>query len=222
MMRRIVAVAGLALLVAAPANAVDTGFYAGVDVGQYSRDLDANGLSQQVDSALGDLGLTISNASSDTSEDGFTYGVLVGYQVLPYLAVEAAYVDLGDAEFKRNGTVSDGVTSADVRTQATTESSGPSLSALGILPFMKGWEAHVRAGVYFSSNDATARLTAAGLEESASDSSNSTEFLWGAGIGYTRGNYTGRLDCQQYTDVGDGSTGEASIDRIAFVAIVRF
>ena len=222
MMRRIVAVAGLALLVAAPANAVDTGFYAGVDVGQYSRDLDSNGLSQQVDSALGDLGLTISNASSDTSEDGFTYGVLVGYQVLPYLAVETAYVDLGDAEFKRNGTVSDGVTSADVRTQATTESSGPSLSALGILPFMKGWEAHVRAGVYFSSNDATARLTAAGLEESASDSSNSTEFLWGAGIGYTRGNYTGRLDYQQYTDVGDGSTGEASIDRIAFVAIVRF
>jgi len=221
-MRRIVAVAGLALLVAAPANAADTGFYAGVDVGQSSHDLDANGLSRQVDGALGDLGLTVSSASSDTSEDGFTYGVLVGYQVLRYLAVEAAYVDLGDAEFKRNGTVSDGVTSADVRTQATTESSGPSLSALGILPFMKGWEAHARVGVYFSSNDATARLTVDGLEQTAGDSSNSTEFLWGAGIGYTRGNYTGRLDYQQYTDVGDGGTGEASIDRLTFVAIVRF
>jgi OOP family OmpA-OmpF porin len=221
-MRRIVAVTGLALLVAAPANAVDTGFYAGVDVGQYSHDVDANGLSRQIDGALGDLGLTVSNASSDSSEDGFTYGVLVGYQFLPYLAVEAAYVDLGDAEFKRNATVSDGVTSADMRAQATTESSGPALSALGILPFMKGWEVHARAGVYFGSNDAAARLRVDGFEQSASDSSNSTEFLWGAGIGYTRGNYTGRLDYQQYTDVGDSSTGEASIDRLSFVAIVRF
>ena len=221
-MRRIVAVTGMALLVAAPANAVDTGFYAGVDVGQYSHDLDANGLSRQIDGALGDLGLTVSNASSDSSEDGFTYGVLIGYQFLPYLAVEAAYVDLGDAEFKRNATVSDGVTSADMRAQATTESSGPALSALGILPFMKGWEVHARAGVYFGSNDATARLRVDGFEQSASESSNSTEFLWGAGIGYTRGNYTGRLDYQQYTDVGDGSTGEASIDRLSFVAIVRF
>lgn len=221
-MKRIVAVAGLALFLAAPANAADTGFYAGFDFGQYSHDLDANGFSRQVANALGDLGLTVTGASSDTSEDGFTYGVLVGYQVLPYLAVEAAYVDLGDAEFKSNATVSDGVTSADVRAQVTTESSGPSLSALGILPFMKGWEAHARAGVYFSSNDAAARLTVDGLEQTASDSSNSTEFVWGAGIGYTRGNYTGRLDYQQYTDVGDSSTGEASIDRITVVAIVRF
>lgn len=221
-MRRIVAVAGVALLAAVPAHAVDRGFYAGLDFGQSSHDLDASGLSRQLDSALGDLGLTVSGASSDTSEDGFTYGVLVGYQFRPYLAVEAAYVDLGDAEFKRNGTVSNGVTSGDLRTQLTTESSGPSLSALGILPFMKGWEVHARAGVYFSSNDATARLTIDGVDDSTSDSSNSTEFLWGAGIGYTRGNYTGRLDYQQYTDVGDSSTLEANIDRLTFVAIVRF
>jgi OOP family OmpA-OmpF porin len=221
-MRRIVALAGLGLLVATPANAADTGFYAGVDFGQYSHDLDANGFGGQIDAALGDLGLTVSNASSDTSEDGFTYGVLVGYQFLPYLAVEAAYVDLGDAELKSNATVSDGVTSAELRARATTESSGPSLSALGILPIMNSWEVHARAGVYFSSNDATARVAVDGLEQTASDSSNTTEFVWGAGIGYTRGNYTSRLDYQQYTDVGDSSTGEASIDRITLVAIVRF
>ena len=222
MMRRMVAVLGLGLLVATPADAGDKGFYAGVDFGQYSHDLDANGLGRQVDGALGDLGLAVSNASSDASEDGFSYGLLVGYQFLPYLAVEAAYVDLGDAEFKRNVTASDGVTSADVSTQVTTESSGPSLSALAILPLRKGWEAHARAGVYFSSTDASLRLRVDGLDGSTSDSSNSTEFLWGAGIGYTRGRYTGRLDYQQYTDVGDSDTVEASIDRITFVAIVRF
>lgn len=221
-MRRIVALTGLALLAAAPANAVDKGFYAGLDVGQYSHDLDASSFSSQLDNALGDLGLTLTSASSDTSEDGFTYGMLVGYQFLPYLAVEAAYVDLGDAEYKRNGTVTDGVVTGDLRAQLTSESSGPSLSALGILPFMKGWEVHARAGVYFSSNDATARLAIDGIEDSASESSNTTEFVWGAGIGYTRGKYTSRLDYQQYVDVGDSSTGEANIDRLSLVAIVRF
>ncbi|MCU0255506.1 MAG: outer membrane beta-barrel protein [Vicinamibacterales bacterium] len=221
-MNRIFALTGLALLVAAPANAVDRGFYAGLDVGQHSYDLDANDLGRQVDGALGDVGLTLSNATSDTSEDGFTYGVLVGYQFLPYLAVEAAYVDLGDAEFKRNGTVSDGVTSGDLRARLNTESSGPSLSALGILPFLKGWEAHARAGVYFGSNDATASLAIDGVEDSASDSTNSTEFVWGAGIGYTRGKYTCRLDYQQYVDVGDSSSGETNIDRLTVVAIGRF
>jgi len=56
MMRRIVAVAGLALLVAAPANAVDTVSMPESMSASTPRDLDANGLSQQVDSALGDLG----------------------------------------------------------------------------------------------------------------------------------------------------------------------
>lgn len=221
-MKRLIALAGLAVLAAAPASAGDRGFYAGFDLGQYSHDLDANGISRQFDAALGGLGLTTSNFSSDTSEDGFTYGVLVGYQFLPYVAVEAAYVDLGDAEYKGRATVSDGVTSADMNAQYTTESSGPSLSVLGILPFMKTWEAYARVGVYFSSNDATARVAIDGVADSASDSSNSTEFLWGAGIGYTRGNYTTRLDFQQYTDVGDSSTGEASIDRLTLVAIFRF
>jgi len=140
-MKRLIALAGLAVLAAAPASAGDRGFYAGFDLGQYSHDLDANGISRQFDAALGGLGLTTSNFSSDTSEDGFTYGVLVGYQFLPYVAVEAAYVDLGDAEYKGRATVSDGVTSADMNAQYTTESSGPSLSVLGILPFMKTWAA---------------------------------------------------------------------------------
>lgn len=221
-MRRIVAVAGMGLLVATSADAADTGFYAGVDLGQYSHDLDANGFGRQVEDALGELGLAVSGASTDSSEDGFTYGVLVGYQFLPYLAVEAAYVDLGDAETNYRATVSDGVMSADLRARATTESSGPSLSALAILPFMNSWEIHARAGVYFSNNDVTARLAIDGSEEPASDSSNSTEFMWGAGIGYTRGNYTTRLDYQQYTDVGDSSTGEASVDRLTLAAIFRF
>jgi opacity protein-like surface antigen len=220
-MQRSFAVLGLALLVAVPAVAAERGFYAGLDAGQYAYDLDTNGASRQITDGLADLGLTTSNPSSDTSEDGFTYGVVIGYQLLPYLAFEAAWVDLGNAEYKYGATVSDGTTSADVRASATVDSAGPTLSALGILPFGKGWEAYARVGGYYGSNDTKLRVTVGSIEQSASDDSSSTSFVWGGGIGYTRQLYTVRLDYQLFTDVGDDGA-EGDIDRIALVAIKRF
>ena len=57
---------------------------------------------------------------------------------------------------------------------------------------------------------------------SFSDSSTSQSFLWGAGLGYTRGRWTSRLDYQQFTDVGDeNGLGEVDVDRITFSAIYR-
>jgi OmpA-OmpF porin, OOP family len=163
------------------------------------------------------------SGSSSTSEDGFTYGITLGYQVLPYLAVEASYVDLDDAEYRGSATVTDGVATADFQTQVTTESSGPTLSVLGILPLPRNWEVYARAGVYFSSTDVTARLSSGDVVSAASDSSSSEEFLWGAGVGYSRDQWTVRLDYQQYTDVGDEDVlGEANVDRIAFSALYRF
>lgn len=220
-MQRSFAVVGLAMLVAVPAVAAERGFYAGLDAGQYAYDLDTNGAARQITDGLAGLGLTASNPRSDTSEDGFTYGVVIGYQLLPYLAFEAAYVDLGDAEYKYGATVSDGTTSADVSASATIDSAGPTLSALGILPFGKGWEAYGRVGGYYGSNDTELRVTVDGIERSASDDPSSTSFVWGGGIGYTRQLHTVRLDYQRFTDVGDDDA-EGDVDRIALVAIKRF
>ena len=220
-MQRSLAVVALATLVAVPAHAAERGFYAGLDAGQYAYDLDTNGVARQITDGLAGMGLTTSNPRSDTSEDGFTYGVVIGYQLLPYLAIEAAYVDLGNAEYKYGATVSDGTTTADVRASATIDSAGPTLSALGILPFGKGWEVYGRIGGYYGSNDTKLRVTVDGTEQSASDDSSSTSFVWGGGIGYTREWYTVRLDYQQFTDVGDdGAAGD--VGRIAVVAIRRF
>jgi opacity protein-like surface antigen len=222
-MKRMIALLGLAALVSTPAVAAERGFYFGLDLGQYAYDLDQGGIDQLVVGALEDLGLDVLDGTSETSEDGFTYGIILGYQVLPYLAVEAAYVDLGDFEYKGSALVSDGVTTADLSAQLNGESSGATLSALGILPFASGWEVYGRAGVYFGSNDADVRFTADGLTESASDSSNSTEFLWGVGGGYTRGDWTVRLDFQQFMDVGDSdSTGDVNVNRIVLGAVYRY
>ena len=213
----------LAALASSPALAAERGFYAGLDLGQASYDLDRRDIDSQIVDAFDSLGLAVLSGSSSSSEDGFTYGITLGYQILPYLAVEASYVDLDDAEYRGNATVTDGVGTADFRTQVTTESSGPALSVLGILPLPRNWEVYARAGVYFSSTDVTARLSSGDVVSAASDSSNSEEFLWGAGVGYSRDQWTVRLDYQQYTDVGDEDVlGEVNVDRIAFSALYRF
>jgi opacity protein-like surface antigen len=223
-MKRMIVLLGLAALVSTPAIAAERGFYFGMDVGQYAYDLDQRGIDRMVEDTVADVGLAVIDGQSETSEDGFTYGIILGYQILPYLAVEAAYVDLGDAEYKARGVVTDGVTTAEMNAQLTAESSGPTVSVLGILPvFASGWEVYGRAGVYFASNDVAASVAIDGISESASDSSNSTEFLWGVGAGYTRGDWTVRLDFQQFTDVGDSdSTGDVNVNRIVLGAVYRY
>ncbi len=222
-MKRLWVLAGIALLGAAPVSAADRGFYVGFDLGQSSYDLDQQGIDRQIVGALEGAGLTVLDGRSQTSEDGFSYGILFGYQIWPFLAVEAAYVDLDSAEYKATALVSDGTVSGDLKAQLTADSSGPTLSVLGILPVWSGWEVYARAGVYFANNDATVRLSSADLSESLRDSSNTQEFVWGAGVGYQQGDWTVRLDFQQFTDVGDSSTfGDVNVDRIVLGAVYRY
>jgi opacity protein-like surface antigen len=222
-MRTRLALLTLATLATAPAVAAEHGFYAGFDLGQASYDLDRRDIDGQIVDAFDSLGLAVLSGDSSTSEDGFTYGITLGYQVLPYLAVEASYIDLDDAEYRGSATVTDGTATADFRTQVTTESSGPALSVLGILPLPRNWQVYARAGVYFSNTDVTAQLTSGDISSVGDDSSSSEEFVWGAGVGYTRDQWTVRLDYQLFTDVGDEDVlGEVDIDRIAFSALYRF
>lgn len=222
-MNRLCMLACIGVLACAPASAAERGFYVGVDLGQSSYDLDRNSIDRQIVGALEEAGLAVIDGRSETSEDGFTYGVIVGYQVWPFLALEAAYVDLDDAEYKSSAVVSDGSTAIDLDARLEASSSGPALSVLGILPVWSGWEVYARAGVYFSSNDARARLSSADLSDTLRDSSHTEEFLWGAGLGYTRDGWTVRLDFQQFTDVGDSSTfGDVNVDRITLGAVYRY
>lgn len=71
--------AGLLVVLAAPATAADNGFYLGASVGQ-----------SQVDT--GDLG------EVELDDDDLGYKVFAGYRFLTFLAVEGSYVDLGGPE----------------------------------------------------------------------------------------------------------------------------
>lgn len=222
-MKRILALAVLAALSSTPAVAEDRGFYWGFDLGQYQYSLDQNDLDSMLVDDLDSLGLSVLSGSSETSEDGFTWGLMLGYQFFRYLAVEAAWVDLGSAEYKANLDVTDGVDVFPLNTKIEPESAGATLSALGILPFAGNWQVYGRAGMYFASNDIDVSVSSGDVGASGTDSDNTQEFYWGVGGGYTAGHWTTRLEYQQYMDVGDDSTtGETDISRITLGAIYRF
>jgi len=222
-MKRILALAVLAALTSTPAVAEDRGFYWGFDLGQYQHDLDQNALDSMLVDDLDSVGLTVLSGSSQTSEDGFTWGLTLGYQFFRYLAVEAAWVDLGSSEYKASVDATDGVDVYALDTKITADSAGATLSALGILPFAESWQVYGRVGMYFASNDLDVTVSSGDVGASGEDSDNTQEFYWGVGGGYTAGHWTTRLEYQQYMDVGDDSTtGEADISRITLGAIYRF
>ena len=223
-MKKILALAALAALSTTPAVAQDRGFYWGFDAGQYQYNLDQNGIDTSLVDGLESAGFDVLSVRSQTSEDGFTWGLTLGYQFFRYLAVEAAWVDLGSAEYKTSLELAGDGFVLPFDTKITTDSAGATLSALGILPFASNWQVYGRAGVYFASNDLEVRVSSGDFSAPpGEDSDNTQEFYWGVGGGYTAGHWTTRLEYQQYMDVGDDSTtGETDIDRITLGAIYRF
>lgn len=222
-MKRILALAVLATLAAAPASAAerDRGFYWGFDLGQYQYNLDQKALDGAVVNGLADDGLTVLGGTSDTSEDGFTWSLMAGYQIFKFLAVEAGYVDLGTSEYNANVTATDGLADYAISEKLEYDSRGFTVSALGILP-LQDWSLYGRVGYYIANNDATLTYVEDGAGFSFKDGDNSQDFYWGVGGGYTQGQWTLRLEYQQYVDVGDTPELESDVNRITIGAIYKF
>lgn len=215
---KLATLAALALVSGSAMAADGTGFYVGADIGQASSDIKKG----EIDSVVfGLFGAEAARSSLDTSDT--TFSLFFGYQILPYLAVEASYVDLGKSTYKASGTYP-GEPPVDVNVKLDWESKGPTVSVLGILPFADVWDVYGRLGAYFADTKITARASSA--TDSASDhtSKNTTEFLWGVGAGYTfLDHWKAQIEYQGFPDVGDKNhTGEATVDRITLGMLYRF
>jgi opacity protein-like surface antigen len=218
---------GAVLLVAAPMVPADAedfrGFYLGVDVGQSALDVEKRDIDNSVVAAYESVGVTVLDGSSNLSKNDITYGLTVGYQVLRYLAVEAAYLDLGTASYTADATVVAGGVVTDGHVNIDLDGKGFALSGLGILPFGENWSAYARAGAFYSMVDTSVSQRVGGQTSTGSDSSNATNFMWGLGFGYTRSPWTTRVEYQTLTDVGDDDTiGTADVSRLTLSVTYRF
>lgn len=187
----------------AAAQAAEPGWYVLGFAGESS----ASGLNQgQVDDNLAaifasvDLDLLAVDSTLDDADTGF--GIGGGYQLNDHFAVEFGYVDLGSFSYRGTGTVTDGVEQAPIEANLGSSADGPVVSVLGILPIGERFSVYGRAGLSFMNAKGTARITVDGVSDSASQSSQKSDLMFGAGAEYalTR-HFAVRLAWDRYMDV---------------------
>lgn len=226
--RRLFAVISVAAAAAAwaPAHAMDEGFYMGGFYAQVEEDPAIepfDDLSQRFYEADG---LTLLSKDSRLNVEDNTWGFIVGYRWLPYLAFEGTYLELSDVRYNSTDVVSfetnEGVETAEVGNSIKTRIRGPAISVLGIIPITYELEFFGRAGVMFSSSNIG--LGASYFRGSIGTSDSSADYLAGAGAAYTFLDvYTARLEYQRVFDAGaDEIVIEDDIDFISLQIVVTF
>lgn len=182
------AAAMAAMIFSVPALAAEAGtLYLGGSVGQSDADYSSDRCTQ-------DTGFVCETDTKDTA-----FRITAGYNIVPQLAVEIGYIDLGKVNLNFPN---DGVT-GDVKSQAFT------LEAVGTLPLQdSGLALTGRIGLY--SGDTT--INAIGPGGSASASQSSSDLTVGIGLAFNfNRNVTGHLEAQRFSGVGAGS-GDSGID----------
>jgi OmpA-OmpF porin, OOP family len=111
MIKRIGRIA-VAACVAASASGASAQWYAGATIGAADGGVDAGRISGQL---VNDLGFF--SASTSTDDTDMAWRAFVGYQVLPWLAVEGAYIDAGKSKWASTVTPA-GTIDASLRTRA--------------------------------------------------------------------------------------------------------
>jgi len=232
---------------ATPAMAERTGFYVGGDIGQSNWNLsqqDANNLSSGLADQINfyNPNINVTSTRNNFDDTSTTYGFFVGYQIWRWLAVEAAWMDLGSTSVQTSATYAYTVvnpifppppTGGSYRATSQFESSGWALSALPMLPIGDAWNLYGRLGYYMGDNNVSGRFqgqdTRAGVAVGSpydlklSDSDSSGVFLWGLGASYTFDERVSlRLEYDNIADVAEVGNNKSDAERFTLGLVYRF
>lgn len=206
MSSRIVFIALAAAALPLAAQAADTGWYAGADVGQahYS------GVSGQA----APLGGTIHVSDSDTG-----YRFTGGYQFNEYWGAEASYVDFGQAE--TNITVT---TPTPGAVSGKRQDHGFVFAGTGTYPFNSDWSVFGRLGTIMghvqNKVSGSGSLSTANVDESSTD----WKVTYGIGVDWNfHPNWTLRAGWDQFSSLGNqNKTGENDVNFASVGIVYRF
>jgi OOP family OmpA-OmpF porin len=203
--------APIAMLCGATASAADSGLYVGLSLGEASYDVE-EGVS-------GEFDVTTTSRLFDTDS---TLGINAGYRFNPFIAVELAYLDLGELRYSETGRDVAPVSSGALDT--TVSARGFGFAVVGSFP-VGGWDFHAKLGGLQTKTEYEEVIRSQTALQQEFDSSASTfEMTYGVGVGYTiaeRFNFS--IDYTKIPDVGDeDKTGEADVDVLSFGASYRF
>lgn len=166
----------LAALVAAmgmvSANAADSGWYAGLGLGQSSVDIDGG----ELDALLAADGITSTTSVDDSDTAWKIFG---GYRMNANFGLEAAYMDYGTISADSIVTApSAGTVGIDLDTTAWL------LDAVGYLPLGSGFEVFGKLGVALWDIEGSVSAAGGGSSFSGSADDDGSDFHFGVGASY--------------------------------------
>lgn len=212
------------LFVAQAACAAELGFYV---AGFYGEAMREPADKAQFDALATDIyaqfGFTpVSTVSSLGDDSDTAFGMAGGYRLLPNLALEVSYMDLGELRYRNDSFGTHIDHQEPWRQKLDLKLKGFTLSALGVLPLSYRWEAYARAGVLFASNELNLHITDFFSARDAEASSSSTELLAGLGATFSFAEvYGARFEYQRIFDAGDG-LAENDVDVVSIGFMVSF
>lgn len=217
------AVATALSAIAGTAAAASPGFYMAGTIGQSSIDIkssDQEALDEILIDTWNELGFDVLDGDSDVEKTDIGFELALGYQISPYLAVEAAYIDLGQATYDAEGVVDNGTGPMDAETEITAGVKGPALSLVASWPFAGQWALDARAGALFGKSRLGVTMELDGEEVSESETDSKTSMFYGVGVSWSFSERTSlRLG---YTHFPDGVADEFNVSRVSAGLKVSF
>jgi OOP family OmpA-OmpF porin len=203
--------APIALLCGATASAADSGLYVGLSLGEAEYDVE-EGVTGYFD---------ITTTSRDFDSDS-TLGLTAGYRFNNFVAVELAYLDLGEVRYSETGR--DLAPASSGALDSTASARGIGFSVVGAFP-VGGWDFHAKVGGLQTKTELETVIRSQTVaQQEFNDSASTFEIMFGVGVGYTvaeRFNFS--IDYTKIPDVGDeDKTGEADVSVLSFGASYRF
>lgn len=195
--------AALAAVLAGTVQAADTGFYVGGGVGQSKY---AGGLDRQVQQAYaGNAGYRLESVDLVDDSDT-TFKVFGGYRFLPWLGVELAWNDLGEARSHYVLYSLVPLTNAYARVDGRYRVQGASVTVFGELAFNEHFSGIARVGAFNARIEYDeSGVAASGVPHSfQAPDDNSTKTTIGLGLNWRfNPHWDLRLDYDRYHDLGE-------------------
>ncbi len=212
---------------AGPTLAADTGFYVGAGMGYSKISINEGKLNHHLDSFAEEFGWALTKGTVD--QNATPYQFTFGYRLMPYLAAEVAWIDMGSADYR--GYIDEIAGPGSGSVKGTWEASGWPLTVLGIWPINDMWEVFGRVGVFvgdvkFSGKalDSNGDLVCLGSDcFKGSNKDSSTEFIGGVGVDAKfMDNWAARFEWQAMPSLGNDDTGSGNFNNLMFSILYKF
>jgi opacity protein-like surface antigen len=172
------------------AAAATPGLYVTGTLGQSAADVsqsDKDSIDDVLVAAWNQNGFTVLANDSSLDKSDLGYELAVGYQISERFALEAAYIDLGEATYDADSVVDSPAPGGpyDAVTEITFGVSGPAFSAVGGWSLTSRLSLDARVGVFMGKSKLGVNLAADGVSEDESESDSSSSLLFGAGVSWS-------------------------------------